>query len=182
MKNDSNHIIICGDKGSGRSSMIRALLRDLNMPVYGFKTPTVNKRPDGFHEIYMFPYDEENLQPSESCHVGDCNGRERMVNNDVFNTLGVKLLNDRGDGEILVMDEIGFMESDAKVFCDAVIDRLNSGVPIIAALKTSKKTEFVDKVLACENAVFVDMNGADFDAVYKELRPIAESWVKAGAA
>ena len=49
-------ILLLGRRRSGRSSMIRALLRDAEVPVYGYETVTMGTRPDGYHEIYLYPY------------------------------------------------------------------------------------------------------------------------------
>ena len=49
-------ILLLGRRRSGRSSLIRALLRDIEAPVYGYETVTMGTRPDGYHEIYLYPY------------------------------------------------------------------------------------------------------------------------------
>jgi len=36
---------------------------------------------------------------------------------------------------LIVMDEIGFMESKEKAFCEAIMHRLNGDIPVIAAVK-----------------------------------------------
>ena len=138
-------------------------------------TRTLSKREDGYHEIYMFPYGAQELRASDACHIGDCNTRERVIHNEVFNTLGVRLLEPK-IGAVLVMDEVGFMESQADAFCDAVIARLGSNLPVIAAVRTSIDTPFIQKVLASENALVVRMDPARFDDIYAELLPIVSSW------
>ena len=47
--------------------MIRELLKAADMPVYGFMTRTLNTRPDGYHELYMFPYGQEEPVPILRC-------------------------------------------------------------------------------------------------------------------
>ena len=175
MKNEKRHILLCGNRRSGRSSMIRRLLEDTAMPAGGFMTRTLNTRADGYHEIYMFPYGEPDPRPFEHCHIGDCNTRERVIHNEVFNGLGVQLLCADTDG-ILVMDEIGFMESGAEDFCAAVLECLNGDQPVLAALRTSIDTPFIRQVLACEKARIVEMHPERFEEIYRELAPVVAGW------
>ena len=177
MKQDKRHILLCGNRRSGRSSLIRALTKNLEIPLYGLMTRTLNTRADGYHEIYMFPYGAEDLQPDEPCHIGDCNTRQRVIHTDVFNTLGLQLLEAKSDG-ILVLDEIGFMESNATAFCDAVLERLNGDIPVLAAVRTSIDTPFIRQVLSCEKACIVDMDPSQFSEILNDLTPIVLSWAK----
>ena len=178
MEHRTTHILLCGNRRTGRSSMIRRLTETLSVPVYGYRTKTLHTRPDGYHEIYMFPYGEKAPAASEACHIGDCNTRERVIHNEVFNTLGVTLLHAKPDG-ILVMDEIGFMESQAEAFCNAVLERLHGNIPVLAAVRTSIETPFIRQVLACENVRVVQMAPERFDETYEALSPVIASWERA---
>ena len=168
-------ILLCGNRRSGRSSMIRELLRETNMPLSGFMTRTLNTRSDGYHEIYMFPYGQEELFPSEACHIGDCNTRERVIHDEVFNTLGVELVSGDASG-ILVMDELGFMEAHAEAFCAAVLGKLRGDGHVLAAVRTSIDTPFLRQILATEDARVVQMDPERFDAIRDELVPIIRRW------
>ena len=168
-------ILLCGNRRSGRSSMIRELLRETNMPLSGFMTRTLNTRSDGYHEIYMFPYGQEELFPSEACHIGDCNTRQRVIHNEVFNTLGVELVSGNNSG-ILVMDELGFMEAHAEAFCAAVLGKLRGDGHVLAAVRTSIDTPFLRQILATEDARVVQMDPERFDAIRDELVPIIRRW------
>ncbi len=175
MEHQVKRILLCGSRRTGRSSMIRKLTQQLHVPVSGYRTKTVNKRADGYHEIYMFPYGAETQALSENYHIGDCNTRERVIYNEVFNTLGVRLLEEKPGG-ILVLDEIGFMEAQAELFCRSVLARLQGDTPVLAAVRTSIDTPFLQKVCACEGARVIEMAPERFDEIYGELLPIVLSW------
>lgn len=168
-------ILLLGRRRSGRSSMIRALLRDVEVSVYGYETVTMGTRPDGYHEIYLYPYGQTQREKREENHVGDCNMRERVIYNRAFDTLGASCLTFKEDG-ILVMDEIGFMESEAKAFCRAVLNRLDGPLPVLAAVRTGIETPFLRQVTEHLNVCPVEMDPARFDEIYRELRPIVQSW------
>ena len=168
-------ILLCGNRRSGRSSMIRELVEETRLPVHGYRTCTLNTRPDGYHEIYMFPYGQEELSPAEACHIGDCNTRERVIRDEVFNTLGVELVTGDARG-ILVMDELGFMEAHAEAFCAAVLGKLRGDGHVLAAVRTSIDTPFLRQILATEDARVVQMDPERFDAIRDELVPIIRRW------
>ncbi len=168
-------ILLLGRRRSGRSSMIRALLRDVEVPVFGYETVTMGTRADGYHEIYLYRYGQTQHEKREENHVGDCNTRERVVRNQVFDTLGSSCLTVRKDG-IIVMDEIGFMESEASVFCRAVLNCLDGPLPVMAAVRTGIETPFLREVMSHPNVRCYDMRPVFFDERYQELRPIVQSW------
>ena len=53
-------------------------------------------------------------------------------------------------GHVILMDEIGIMESSSEEFCSAVLSLLDSKVPVIAAIK-DKHTAFLDAVRSHPN-------------------------------
>ena len=168
-------ILLHGRRRSGRSSMIRALLRDVEVPVYGYETITIGTRPDGYHEIYLYPYGQKQHEKHAENHVGDCNTRERVIYNQVFDTLGTSCLTGKKDG-ILVMDEIGFMESEAKAFCQAVLNSLDGPLPVLAAVRAGIETPFLRQITGHPNVRCIEMDPARFDEIYGELWPIVRSW------
>jgi nucleoside-triphosphatase len=168
-------ILLIGQRRSGRSSMIRALLRDVEAPVFGYETVTMGTRADGYHEIYLYPYGQRQREKREENHVGDCNTRERILYPQVFDTLGTSCLTGGGDG-ILVMDEIGFMESDAAVFCRTILDCLDGPLPVLAAVRTGIETPFLRRVTRHPKVRCVEMEPDRFDEIYMALRPVVQSW------
>ena len=168
-------ILLCGRRRSGRSALIRALLRDVTVPVFGYETRTMGTCPDGYHEIYLYPYGTKSPQRLEENHVADCNTKERIIRREVFDTLGVQLLRQPIKG-VLVMDEIGFMESGAEEFCRAVLERLDGDVPVLAAVRTGMDTPFLRQVMGHPNARCFDMKPERFAEYERQLRPIVQAW------
>ncbi len=175
--NGMEHILLCGRRRSGRSAMIRRLLANTRTPAFGYETRTTTTRPDGYHEIYLFPYGTEPLEPSAQNHAADCNTRDRIIYTEVFDTLGVAFLNARTDG-IIVMDEIGFMESDAEVFCRTVLEKLDGNLPVLAAVREGMETDFLRRVKAHPSARVIRMQPEYFEEIYTELLPIVSQWDK----
>ena len=169
------HILLWGRRRSGRSALIRRLLREVSAPVFGYETLTLRTRPDGYHQIYLFPYGAENPEPREENHAADCNGSDRAVYPQVFNGLGVELLRRQVPG-ILVMDEIGFLESGAEDFCRAVLDRLEGDTPVLAAVRAGMDTDFLRRVRGHEKARCLEMVPERFAEYEALLRPLVREW------
>ncbi|MBE5997569.1 MAG: hypothetical protein E7240_09545 [Lachnospiraceae bacterium] len=141
------HILICGHRNAGKTTLINSLMEKIKVPVYGFQTSTVQTDPDGTHHIYMYPAGKVDGRMEESNHIGDCNTVERTVNLSVFDELGAKLIDDAKPDGVLVMDEIGFMEIGSERFCDAVLGALDGDIPVLATVKdTDFGAEFLDRV------------------------------------
>lgn len=110
------HILICGERGVGKSTLIRRLLAENCRPVGGFVTRRLTQADgDGMFPIYLHaaalppeerPYDPEHL-------VGTCDSRRSVRYPEAFDRLGPPLLT---SGGLLVMDELGFLENDAHRF------------------------------------------------------------------
>ena len=169
------HILLCGRRRSGRSAMIRRLLEGISAPVFGYETRTLGTRPDGYHEIYLYPYGQEESPRREENHAADYNSRDRVIRPAVFDGPGVACLNARKDG-ILVMDEIGFLESEAEEFCKTVLRKLDGELPIQAAVREGMETDILLRVKAHPSARVIRMEPERFDEIYEELAPVVSRW------
>lgn len=171
---DKRHILICGERGVGKSTLIRRLLDECTLRVGGFTTvreKTADER--GFYPIYLHPAAKERSCGEENL-IGRCDSRESVRFTEVFDTLGVECLCD-SEAEVLLMDELGFLENDAEEFKVAVLCALAGDTPVIAAVK-AKCTPFLDAVRASEKASVVHIDADNRDALFDELLPIVRAW------
>lgn len=174
MKN-SKHILICGEVGIGKSTLIARLLEHSNRPLYGFITKKLDPDENGFHPIYIHPagikmrvWEQENM-------IGTCDRRTHNINLDVFNTLGVAYLQAKPDG-IIVMDELGFMESKAEAFVESVFAALDGEIPVIAAVKARFDVPFLNEVRTHPNTKLSMITKENRDALFSELLPTIQGW------
>ena len=115
----TDHLFLTGDKGVGKSALVRCLLAG-HTPC-GFRTVRVTGVLDRPSVHYCGAY---------SCVR--------------FDTLGSAALRDR-DGDVLLMDELGPAESGAKKFCEAVLAALDGDLPVLGVLQKAD-TEFLRAV------------------------------------
>ena len=166
--NPRKHILICGEVGVGKSTLIQRLLAENERPLYGFITKKRDPDENGFHPIYIHPaaVNERKFEP-ENC-IGTCDRRIHNINLDVFNTLGVAYLKATPDGLIL-MDELGFMEAKAETFTRAVLQALDGEIPVIAAVKARMDIPFLNEVRAHPNSKLCWITPENRDSLYETL-------------
>lgn len=172
------HILICGERGVGKSTLIERLLKSCDLPVYGFLTKRLDKAEDGMCPIYIYP---AGIKPGERTHtvanlVGLSGGGNRRMFTEVFDTLGVEYLRSALPDGLIVMDELGFLEAQADAFTSAVLTALNGDIPVIAAVKAQGDLPFLNAVRAHENARLYHIDESNRDALYDELLPVIREW------
>ncbi len=164
------HILICGEIGTGKSTLIQRLLEQNKKTVYGFITKRMEADEGGFHPVYIHPAGAMARAYTQQNQIGTCNSKKHNVSPEVFNTLGVRYLNAEPGG-LIVMDELGFMESKAETFVRSVFAALDGDIPVIAAVKARFDVPFLNEVRAHKNATLYLLTRENRAALYDELLP-----------
>lgn len=172
---ERKHILICGEVGAGKSTLIQRLLAQSTRPLYGFVTKKLDSDKNGFHPIYIHPAGAAERICEESNLIGTCDRRIHNINLDAFNTLGVTYLQAKPGG-IILMDELGFMEAKAEAFTRAVFAALDGDVPVIAAVKARFDIPFLDAVRAHPNTILNMITIENRDDLFFELLQIVRGW------
>ena len=167
------HILLCEERGVGKSTLIEKLLQACPRPRYGFLTRMEAPGPDGFRPVYLHPAGEPRERwtfPEEAC-VGVCDSRTHRPNLEVFNTLGVSCIEAARPGGILVMDELGFFEARAEGFTAAVLRALDGDIPVLAAVKARYDVPFLNAVRAHPRAEVFPITAENRDELFYRLLP-----------
>ena len=170
---ETRHILICGERGVGKSTLIEKLLQASSRPRYGFITKMRPAGPDGFHPICIHPAAtpvSERTYTEANC-IGTCDSRTHRPNLDAFNVLGVRYIEEAKPDGIIVMDELGFFEAKAEVFTAAVLAALAGDVPVIAAVKSRTDVPFLNAVRAAPKAEVFYITPDNRDELYEKLLP-----------
>ncbi len=169
------HILICGEIGAGKSTLISRLLAYNTRSVYGFITEKLSPDENGLHPIYIHPAGSNSRFYGEDNLVGRCDKKIQNVNLNAFNTLGVNYLNTTKNG-IIVMDELGIMETEALAFTSAVFRALDGSIPVIAAVKARYDISFLNAVRAHKNAKIYRITKDNRDELFRELLFAVKAW------
>ena len=121
----TEHLFLTGEKGVGKSTLARHLL--------------AGHTPCGFRTVRV-----TGVMDRPSVHLLPAVGGEATADNLLFycgeydpsrfDTLGTAALSQRY-GDVLLMDELGFLERDARRFQKAVLAALQGDQPVLAAVK-----------------------------------------------
>ena len=130
------HIFLQGERGIGKSTVIRKTLEML--------TEQVNITLGGF-----FTWNGGNADPniyiraartgaeSEIFKVAgyDASVQRMVCDTQVFETIGTRILQESAGADMIIMDELGYLESSAEVFKKNVLDTLAENTPVFGVLR-----------------------------------------------
>ena len=159
------HILIVGRNGVGKSTLIRALIEAMPAPVSGVITKKEAPRPDGFCPVYIHSYGTERRYAEEN-RIGLCREGQSIAFPEAFDRFAEAMDLPR-DG-VIIFDELGFMESDATRFTEAVLRTLNEAPFVIAAVR-NKQTPFLDAVRSHPRADVFYIDPVNRDELRKML-------------
>lgn len=162
------HILIVGSDSAGKSRLIRRLLEEVPLPVNGFLTEKEDPASaGGAQHVYIHGTSGKHAFTRDNL-VGTCTNRRSTRFPEAFDR-AVPLLRDIPAGSIVLMDELGTMESDARYFCAAVLKCLDGENLVIAAVR-DKKTPFLDAVRAHPRARCFFVTPEGVDALFPEVK------------
>lgn len=142
------HVFLTGEKQVGKTTIIREFLSQSGLSADGFITFWESDGGSG-GGLYLSPFltDSLNYEKYLVAEKGEQKQGPREKLLKVFNTHGCEILESSGKRDIIVMDELGFIESEAADFRQSVMRRIDGEVPILGVIKPMQ-TEFLDEIRA----------------------------------
>lgn len=174
---DSNLILLTGARGAGKSILVRRLLAENRRPLRGFFTENQPLESGEGHRTYLYPahlprqFTRDNL-------VALYTPAGLTVFPQVFDTLGCACLEGVSSGDLVVMDELGFLEGKSPAFLQAVLTALDGPAPVLAVVKDRRDVPFLDAVRSHPSAQLYTVTPDTRQALFRQLRP----WMAALAA
>lgn len=162
------HALIVGARGIGKSTLIQHVLKELDQPVSGFLTKKETSLADEQSNSPVYIYDPGTHSRTSENQVGACGTHGFAVIKGAFDRYAPRLLAPIPENHVVVMDEIGFMESEEKVFCNAVLSLLDGEVPVIAAVK-NKDVPFLETVRSHPKCRCFYITKENRDALFQEV-------------
>ena len=163
------HALMVGDRGVGKSTLIRRVLKELNRPVFGFETKKEEALEDPLRGCPIYIYDAGKLhcQTAEN-FIGYHRETDFGTFTAAFDRYAPKLLATVPEDAVVELDEIGFLEANSEAFCQAVLHLLDGDRPVIAAVK-NREIPFLNRIRKHSNARCFAITPENRDTLYEEV-------------
>lgn len=131
------NIILTGERGAGKSTLADKAAACSGLKARGLKTLFKESREEPHAFLYAAPWGREPVFDERHIIARFGGGRPEGLT-ESFDTLCAGLVDkavDSADAELIIIDELGFLEKDALRFRDSVLRALNCPKPVIAVIR-----------------------------------------------
>lgn len=164
------NIFITGEKGIGKSSLLEKIIKNIDCSIGGFIQEKVfTEERTSFNVISL--YDSKN-----SYTIGFYDRKKSVLNSDIsiFNDISQDvLLKSLCDRDLIILDELGFIEENAELFKDTIFKILNSDKPVLGVLKECNGN-FIRKIKMREDLQVIRINENNRNSMEAEILQILQ--------
>ncbi|AGY78027.1 MULTISPECIES: nucleoside-triphosphatase [Clostridium] len=168
-------IFFTGEKGIGKSKLLEKVIKNIDCSIGGFiQEKEFTEGVKIFKVISLYNSDDNYI-------IGryDIKKEKMYIDMDIFNVIANDvLLKSLYNRDLVVLDELGFMEENVSLFKDTIFKILNSDKPVIGVLRECDG-DFVQKIAKREDVqvIRIDENNRNF-MEGKILRTLQENNVR----
>jgi nucleoside-triphosphatase len=165
----SGNLFVTGRPGVGKTTLVRAVVADLDVAAGGFTTAEIREAG----RRVGFTVNDLDGTSGTLAHVA-LKSPHRVgrygVNRDDLERIGVRAIERAVErSRLVVMDEIGRMELCSEAFQDAVMRALDAPVPVFGTIQ-DRSNRFLDAVRARPDVEVVRLTPSSRDAVRTTVR------------
>jgi nucleoside-triphosphatase len=169
-------IFLTGGKQVGKTTIITRFVSELAFLPAGFNTVAGGASADGRRDrIFIIPYGTPLAEPPDIPPAAVRGINKIQSYPDVFDTLGSAILKASHGAKLIIMDELGFMESEAFSFQKEVFACLDSAAPILGVIKP-KQTPFLDRIRAHRAVQIFEVREGNrnqvFEILIRDFKPV----------
>lgn len=163
-------VLICGDVQVGKSTLIRRLVSDTGRAPRGYITKRIPAPEGETSYVYLYDIASPPERLGDAAVIKELTPEGAIDHPEVLDTLGADYLDSIPEGELVVLDEIGTVESASPRFQRAIMRILGGDFDIFASVK-AQNTDFLRLVRAhpdCELYIITPENRESLYLYLKE--------------
>ncbi len=168
------HVFLTGPIQAGKSTVINKTVANLPPELLaGFRTVSLaSQLPQALAETYIVPAWEAAPALNRDRLIGIRWGEGLYTPfAGAFDSGGLAILGAKRQANLLLMDELGFMESQAPRFCQAVLSLLDQDTPILGVVKP-RSTPLLDSVRQHPGVKVLTVNENNRDQLPRLIREL----------
>jgi nucleoside-triphosphatase len=163
------HIFLQGPRNVGKSTVIVKTIELLSLrrPIVSGGFFTWN---DGKDEPCIYMRAAESGSGGEIYRIAGWDAEKGRLSSDiqVFEQVGVRILGHSKGADLIIMDELGYLESNATVFRQAVSDLIYGDIPILGVLRLGDVPWHTD-IKRNSKVTLIDVNEDNRDTLPQQL-------------
>lgn len=168
MKFDEAKVLLTGRPGCGKTTLIKRVVNELALPAGGFYTEEIRERGQrvGFKIVTL--EDKEAVFAHVNFKTSQRVGKYGLDLN-ALDTFGANAVRTAARArQLVVIDEVGPMEIQSRIFCDVVNETFDSGVPILGTI-TARSFPFTDTIKKRPDVTLLEVCSENRERVASEL-------------
>ncbi len=167
-----NNLFLTGKKGVGKSTLLNKIIKEVDLSIGGYITEKkIEEHIKTFTIVSLYDYTEK--YPIAKINIKKYS-KEIFVDNFKYPivTLLDKSLKNR---DLIVMDELGFMENNIEPFTSKVYEILDSNKIVFGVLKDFD-CEFLNNIRTRKDVCIIEVTKNNRDYLHREIIDIMKSF------
>jgi len=161
-------LLICGDVHAGKSTLIRRLVEKSGRAPRGYITIRIPADESGRSYVYLYDIAEPPERIGDSAVIKVIAPEGKTDFPEVLDSTGVSYLENIPEGSLVVLDEIGTVESAAPEFCAAILKILSGKYDVLASVKAANSV-FLREVRRHPDCELYIITPENRDRLFEEL-------------
>ena len=151
------HIFLTGEKQVGKSTLVSAVMSKTELRYSGLRSISVFDENND-RNVYLIPANKESKE--KPALVGVCSHHHITEKHpEVFDEVGCRLLDCDKDTQLIVIDEIGNMERDAKRYSERIIGLLErTDIRILGVVQKMANTDLAQVIRNHPNVRMIEVD------------------------
>ncbi len=159
------NIFITGKKGIGKSTLLEKVIEDVDCSIGGFIQEKIfGEELSFFNVVSLYDLNDNYI-------IGSYDLKKRSLSPLIenFNIISKNiLLKSLYYRDLIVLDELGFMEEDSELFKETIYNILDSDKPVLGVLKECD-TSFISKIKNRKDVYIIKIDENNRDSAKYEI-------------